>query len=231
VKWFDAGSNIYNAIVAQAPQGAYDATGNVIVETNPAVKEAFDITVEAIQAGLSAGLGAFSPEWNTGFANGQFATITCPSWMTAYIRGQAPDTAGKWDVARIPGTGGGNWGGSYLAVPTESRNQAAAVELAKWLTAPEQTAWLFKNKGNFPSAQQLWEQPDIAEFTDEFFNDAPVGKIFSESAKALRPQPLGARAGDIGNAIGNALLSVEQGTATPDEAWAQALRDIESLTS
>jgi cellobiose transport system substrate-binding protein len=231
VKWFDAGSNIYNAIVAQAPQGAYDAAGNVIVETNPAVKDAFDTTVEAIQAGQSAGLGAFSPEWNTGFSNGQFATITCPSWMTAYIRSQAPDTAGNWDVARIPGTGGGNWGGSYLAVPTESRNQAAAIELAKWLTSPEQTAWLFKNKGNFPSAQALWEQPDVAEFTDEFFNDAPVGKIFSESAKALRPQPLGPRAGDIGNAIGNALLAVEQGTATPEEAWAQALRDIESLTS
>jgi cellobiose transport system substrate-binding protein len=231
VKWFDAGSNIYNAIVAQAPQGAYDADGNVIVETNPAVKDAFDRTVEAIQAGQSASLAAFSPEWNTGFVNGQFATITCPSWMTAYIRGQAPDTAGKWDVARIPGTGGGNWGGSYLAVPTESRNQAAAIELAKWLTAPEQTAWLFKNKGNFPSAQQLWDQPDVAEFTDPFFNNAPVGQIFSQSAKALRPQPLGPRAGDIGNAIGNALLSVEQGTAAPEQAWAQALTDIESLTS
>ncbi len=231
VKWFDAGSNIYNAIVAQAPEAAYDSDGNVVVETNPAVKDAFDTTIAAIQARQSASLAAFSPEWNTGFKNGLFATITCPSWMTAYIRGQAPDTAGNWDVARIPGTGGGNWGGSYLAVPTESPNQAAAIELAKWLTAPEQTAWLFKNKGNFPSAQELWDQPDVAEFTDAFFNDAPVGKIFSESAKALRPQPLGPRAGDIGNAIGNALLSVEQGTATPEQAWEQALTDIESLTS
>jgi cellobiose transport system substrate-binding protein len=231
VKWFDAGSNIYNAIIAQAPQGSYDAAGTLIVESNPAVKAAFDTTIKAIQAGESARLGAFSPEWNTGFKNGQFATITCPSWMTAYIRGQAPDTAGKWDVARIPGTGGGNWGGSYLAVPTQGRNQAAAIELAKWLTAPEQEAWLFKNKGNFPSAQALWEQADVTGFTDPFFNNAPVGKIFSSSAKVLKPQPLGPRAGDIGNAIGNALLSVEQGNATPSDAWQKALADVKNLTS
>ena len=231
VKWFDAGSNLYNAIIAQAPFGSYDVSGNVVVETNPAVKAAFDTTIKAIQAGQSAKLGAFSPEWNTGFQKGGFATITCPSWMTSYIRGQAPDTAGKWDIARIPGTGGGNWGGSYLAVPTQSKNQEAAVELAKFLTAPEQEAWLFKNKGHFPSAQALWDQPDVANFTDAFFNNAPTGKIFSGSAKALKPQPLGPRAGDIGNAIGNALLSVEQGKATPEVAWQKAVADIKNLTA
>jgi len=230
VKWFDAASNVFNAIIAQAPQAAYDANGNVIVETNPAYKAAWDTTVKAIQAGQSANLAAFTPQWNTGFQKGTFATITCPSWMTSYIRSNAPDTKGKWDVAKVPGTGGGNWGGSYLAVPTQSKNQAAAIELAKWLTAPEQEAWLFKNKGNFPSDQALWDQPDVANFTDEFFSNAPVGQIFSASAKALNPQPLGPHAGNIGNAIGNALVSIEQGKATPDQAWAKALADIKNLT-
>ena len=230
VKWFDAGSNVFNAILAQAPQGFYDQSGNVVLTTNPDAKKAWDITVGAIKNGESAALGAFSPQWNTGFQKGQFATITCPSWMMAYIKDNAPDTNGKWDVTRVPGTGGGNWGGSYLVVPTQSKHQKEAVELAKWLTAPEQETWLFKNKGNFPSDQALWTQSDVAGYTNPFFNNAPAGKIFSESAKALKYQPLGPHAGDIGNAVGNALVSIEQGKASPDDAWSKAVADAKNIT-
>jgi cellobiose transport system substrate-binding protein len=230
VKWFDAGSNVFNAIIAQAPQGFYDEKGNVVLTTNPAVKQAYDTTITAIKAGQSAALAAFSPQWNTGFQKGQFATITCPSWMMGYIHDNAPDTKGMWDVARIPGTGGGNWGGSYLSVPTQSKHQKEAVELAKWLTAPEQETWLFKEKGNFPSVQALWSQPDVANYTNPFFNNAPAGKIFSDSAKNLKYQPLGPHAGDIGNAVGNALVSVEQGKATPEDAWNKAVADAKNIT-
>jgi cellobiose transport system substrate-binding protein len=231
VKWFDAASNVFSAIVAQSPTGFYDSSGAVVAGTNQAVKAAWDTTVAAIKSGESAQLAAFTPQWNTGFQKGQFATIMCPAWMTSYIRSNAPETAGKWNIARIPGTGGGNWGGSYLAVPKASKNVQAAVDLAKWLTAPEQQTWLFKNKGNFPSAKALWSQPDVANFKDSFFSDAPVGQIFSASQLALKPQPLGAHAGDIGNAFGNALVSIEQGKATADEAWTKALADVKNLTS
>jgi cellobiose transport system substrate-binding protein len=231
VKWFDSASNVYNAILAQAPKASYDESGKVIVESNADLKNAWNLTVNAVTAGQSAGIAAFTPAWNTGFAKGQFATVTCPSWMMAEIKNNAPDTKGKWDMATIPGTHGGNWGGSFLTVPKSGKHTKAAVELAKWLTAPEQEEWLFKNKGNFPSDVALWEKPDVAAYTDPFFSDAPIGKIFSESAKNLKPQPYGPHSGDIGNAIGNALVSVEQGKAKPDEAWNKALADVKNVTS
>ncbi len=231
VHWFDAASNVFNAIVAQAPQGEYDDQGNVVTDKNPAVKSAWDTTISGIQAGESAGLAAFTPEWNTGFQKGGFATITCPSWMMGYIKSNAKDTAGDWNVTRIPGTGGGNWGGSYLTVPKNGKHIQAAVDLAKWLTAPEQETWLFTNKGNFPSDKALWTDPAVSGFKDPFFSNAPVGQIFADSATNLKFQPLGPHAGDIGNAIGNALVSVEQGKATPDGAWAKALADVRNLTT
>ena len=40
----------------------------------------------------SAGLAAFSNDWNTGYKKGTFATVTCPAWMMGYIQGQAPKT-------------------------------------------------------------------------------------------------------------------------------------------
>ena len=62
-----------------------------------------------------------------------------------------------------------------------------------------------------------------------FFSDAPAGKIFSGSAKSLQPQVLGPHAGDIGNAVGNALVSIEQGKAKPDEVLTAAKGGYSSI--
>ena len=51
--------------------------------------------MQAIQAHESAGLAAFSNDWNTGYKKGTFATVTCPAWMMGYIQGQAPEVEGQ----------------------------------------------------------------------------------------------------------------------------------------
>ncbi|WP_328911980.1 MULTISPECIES: ABC transporter substrate-binding protein [unclassified Streptomyces] len=227
-KWFDAGSNVFSAMTAQDAQAFYDADGKVIATTNPSVKTAFDAVSGAIKDGESAGIAAFTPAWDTGFRKSQFATVTCPAWMSYEFKANPPTDGGTWDMASIPG-GGGNWGGSYLTVPTQGKHIDAAVDLAKWLTAPAQEAWLFKTKGFFPSDQALWSQPDIANLTDSMFNSAPTGKLFSDSAKNLNPQPLGPHGADIGNIYGNGLVSVEQGKASPDKAWSNSNAEIKNI--
>ncbi|WP_181442103.1 extracellular solute-binding protein [Streptomyces tateyamensis] len=228
VRWFDSGGNLFSAVIAQAPQGFYDSTGKPVVTQNPAVKDAFDLVAGAIKDGESAGIQAFTPAWDTGFQKSQFATVACPAWMSYEFKTNPPADGGKWDLTRIPG-GGGNWGGSYLTVPKSGKHTKAAVDLAKWLTAPDQEAKLFKEKGYFPSDRALWSQPDIADHTEPLFNDAPTGKIFSQSAKDLKPQPLGAHGAEIGTALGNALTAVEQGKADAGTAWKQALGDIANI--
>ena len=84
-------------------------------------------------------LAPFSPEWNAGFTNGNFAVLACPAWMLGHIKNTAgADNMGKWDIAAIPG-GGGNWGGSWLAVPTQSKYPAAAAKLAETVTRVQLT--------------------------------------------------------------------------------------------
>jgi cellobiose transport system substrate-binding protein len=143
-----------------------------------------------------------------------------------YIQANAADTKGKWDIASIPG-GSGNWGGSYVTVPSQGKHTDAAVELAKWLTAPEQNVKLFTTIGNFPSQQSTWSQPDVADFTSEFFNNAPAGKIFPKSLENAPVQVLGPQSGVIGTTFAGALNSVEQGT-DPGEAWDKAMSDIKA---
>jgi cellobiose transport system substrate-binding protein len=225
--FFDGVAVIYRSILGQQPVGIYDGD-KVVVETNPGVKKAWDQTVKALQLGLSAKIEAWTPDWNAGFAKGTFATIACPSWMMAMIQEQAKEHAGKWDIAAIPG-GGGNWGGSYLTLPKQGKNVKEAAELAKWLTAPAQQAKVFRTKGNFPSTVTLYKDPVITDFKNPFFNNAPVGLIFSKSVTEMVPQYIGPKAGDINTAIINGLNRISEGKQTPDESWAQVLKDVKAL--
>jgi cellobiose transport system substrate-binding protein len=229
VNFFDSGSNVYNAIIGQATPAYYDASGKVIVATNPRVKAAWDLTMLGIANGESAGFAAFSNDWNTGYKKGSFATVTCPAWMMGYIQGQAPATKGKWDIAATPGTGG-NWGGSYLAVPKQSKNAALAADLVKFLTSPASEAYVFKQTGNLPSQPALLKSKAVAGFKNPFFSNAPVGQIFANSALRLKPQIIGPQQGAIQTAASNAIQRVEQKKQSPAKSWAQFLKDVKAVT-
>jgi cellobiose transport system substrate-binding protein len=226
--FMDSASGYYNAIIGQSESQYYDEDGNPIYDTNPAVKDAWDLSVQAIQAGLTAKLKQFDQPWNQAFANGRFATIACPAWMIGYIKGQAGDaSSGKWDVASIPG-GGGNWGGSYLSIPSASEHQQEAYELIKWLTAPEQQVKMWTQAQHFPSSSTAAEDDAVAAATDEYFSNAPVGELFKESADNLTVAVLGPKDGVIKDTISNGLLRVDQQGEDPDTAWQKTMDDIES---
>ncbi|SDR29349.1 ABC transporter substrate-binding protein [Thermostaphylospora chromogena] len=227
--FFDGGPQIFNAMIGQAEVGYYDTNDNVVVATNPAVRQAYDAVLKAVEEGQSAKLVGSSPAWNTGFTKSQFATIACPAWMLAKIQDQAKEFAGQWDVAAIPG-GGGNWGGSYLTVPAQGKHIKEAVALIEWLTAPEQQIKVFKKHGILPSTVETYDNPEVKGFKHEFFNNAPIGEIFTTAARNLKPQYQGPRAGDIQTAIRDAIHRVEQGKQSGQESWDQMLRDVERIT-
>ena len=226
--FMDSASGYYNAIIGQSETQYYDEDGNPIYDSNPAVKDAWDLAVQAIQADLTAKLKQFDQPWNQAFANGRFATIACPAWMIGYIKGQAGDSgSGKWDVAPIPG-GGGNWGGSYLAIPAASKHQQEAYELIKWLTAPEQQVKMWTQAQHFPSSSTAAEDDAVAAATDEYFSNAPVGELFKQSAENLTVATLGPKDGVIKDTISNGLLRIDQQGEDPDTAWQKTMDDIES---
>ncbi|MEU3609824.1 extracellular solute-binding protein [Streptomyces sp. NPDC035033] len=222
--WLDSVGSLFSIMIGQEKERFYDASGALIWETNPALKAAWDASVEASDAGLSAKLDQWSPQWNQAFAAGSFATIPCPAWMLGYIKGQAGETGkGKWDVAALPG-GAGNWGGSYLAVPRAAENKKEAYELIKWLTAPEQQAKVFAKQGNFPSSTGAIAE--VADTEDPYFNGAPIGKIFGDAAKAAPVQVLGVHDQNISQQITNALSEVERKGLAPEKAWENAKKGV-----
>lgn len=226
--FFESSGNMFRAMVEQADEGVYDREDNLVVESNPAIGQAWDLTVEAIEAGMSNRLQAWTPEWNAGFNEGTFATIICPAWMTSYIETNAPDSAGLWDIATVPG-GAGNMGGSHLVLPSQGEHPEEAYAFIEWLTAPEQQLKVFESTGNFPSTPELYEDPALTGLTKTYFNDAPVGQIFTAAAQAVEPQYQGPLQGDVLATIGQGLGRIEDGSQTPEEAWSQVLGDLESF--
>jgi cellobiose transport system substrate-binding protein len=226
--WADAAGGIYDAMTSQLAVKNYDKDGKLIFDSNPDLRSRFDTAAKAAQAGLTAKLEQFAdPGWDQGFSSGSYATIACPSWMIGYIKGKAGDGgSGKWNITSLPGGAGGNWGGSYLAIPESSQHKTEAAELISWLTAPEQQARLFEKVGNFPSTKDGIAK--VSGTTDPYFNNAPIGKIFSDSANAAPVQILGAQDGVIKNEVSQALLSVETAGVTPDAAWATAVNNVKN---
>ncbi|WOX21016.1 extracellular solute-binding protein [Streptomyces solicathayae] len=226
--WLDSVGSLFTVMIGQEKERYYNASGDLVYDSNPAVKTAWDTSVRAARDGLSAKLDQWSPQWNQAFAAGSFATLPCPAWMLGYIKGQAGDSGkGKWDVAKLPG-GAGNWGGSYLTVPRAAKHKKEAYQLIAWLTAPEQQAKLFRKQGNFPSSTGAIDA--IADATDPYFSGAPIGQIFGEAAKAAPVQVLGVHDKNVADQITNALSEVERKGTAPDKAWSNARKGVANAT-
>jgi cellobiose transport system substrate-binding protein len=221
----DAANSVYNVVLGQASEQYLNENGELIADKNPAVKRAYDIATKMAQDGLTAKIAQWSPEWGAGMNNGDFAVQMAPAWMMGFMKGNAPDSAGKWDAAAMP-EGSGNWGGSFLAVPKESKHPEEAYKLIAHILSPEKQLELFKSNGNFPSTPAIYDDEAIQSFTDDFFSGAPVGKIFAEAAKKVTPVYYGPKYTIVNVPIGNAISEVERNNANPEDAWKAAIEQI-----
>ncbi|MGP3950239.1 ABC transporter substrate-binding protein [Streptomyces sp. 7N604] len=224
----DAAGGVYNAAVSGNAERYYDKSGKLIYKDSPAVKEAWDLAMEVVDGKMTAKLKQFDKTWDQAYANGRFATVSCPPWMLGYIKEKAGDKAeDQWDVAPAPKPA--NWGGSFLSVPEAARNKDEAVKLAAWLTAPEQQAKLFEKQASFPSSQAAYDLPAVAGAKHEYFDDAPIGRIFADAAKGIPTLVVGEKDLAIQTAITDVgVLQVEQQGKTPDQGWDAALKNIDN---
>jgi cellobiose transport system substrate-binding protein len=229
--WFDSTSQIFNAMQNQLDEGYLTKDNELAIESNKDIKANFDQVTAAGNRGQTAKLVAFSEEWNTGFKQSAFATKTCPSWMLGVVEEHSgPEHKGHWAVTDAFPDGGGNWGGSFLAVPKQSEHPKEAAELAAWLTAPEQQMKAFQKTGNFPSQVEAMKSPELLATTNDYFGGVNIGQLFGTMAEKVgQAQYKGPGDGQIQeNAMSPALQAVEQGKS-PEEGWQQAVDAAEKI--
>jgi len=229
--WFDSAGATYQGMINQVENAYEEDNGEVLGIDHDTVTDIYnDVLTASVDEDLSAHLLQWSDDWAAGFQTGAFATQLCPGWMLGVIEGNAAGVTG-WDVADVFPGGGGNWGGSYLTVPTQTEHPEEAKALAAWLTAPEQQIKAFKAKGTFPSQVDALESEDLLGTTNEFFNEAPTGQILANRAEAITASPYkGANYFAIHTTVSDALTRVDvDQTDDAASSWQKALDAYSAL--
>jgi cellobiose transport system substrate-binding protein len=225
VKFTDNIGNIYTQVNAQSEKIYFDPNENFIGEDpSSSIKKAWDLAVKASQMGLLANVGTFSSEWNAAANNGKIASFVGAVWCKEILMQAAPDTAGKWRVARAPG-GDGNNGGSFLAIMSTSKYPQEAFDVIKWLQNPENQITGFKEMNLFPSAKKALDS-DVMKQKEDFFGGQVTGEIFSESARNVKPSFFGTKFANVNGIVSRELSSVAIQGKDPNQALQDALSRI-----
>lgn len=216
--FIDSANSVLQGMVNQLEIAYEETDGSIVATENADIKAAYEaVTSKAVP--ISAYSGQWSEDWFASLAGGEFAVMLCPGWMLGVISGNAADTTG-WDIADAFPGGGGNWGGSYLTVPANGANVEAASQLAAWLTSPETQMKAFANAGTFPSQVEALESAELAEATNEYFNNAPTGEILTSRAEAIEVATFkGPKYFQFHDALQNAVTRVFDGLEDADTSW------------
>ena len=91
---------------------------------------------------------------------------------------------------------------------------------------------VFKKIGSFPSTLDAYDDPQVKSQVNEYFNNAPVGEIFVNRARAvILKQHKGPREGEINQVFSAALARVDDRKQQADAALRQALDDAEKAAN
>jgi cellobiose transport system substrate-binding protein len=223
--WFDSSTRIFAAMHDQLPVGYFDENDELVIDSTDHVETNWGRVTGVIGGGQSAELVPFTSEWNDGLRTGAFATVLAPPWALGLIEHlSGPLNKGKWALSEVFPGGGGNWGGTYLAVAQGTGHPEDAAALAAWLTAPEQQLRVFDSAGTFPGQVEALASAELLATGNEYFGDVETGRLYATLASKV-PTPHYRTRHDSRiheEAITPALLAVEGGTP-PDQAWQQAV--------
>lgn len=196
------------------------------------VKEAFDYAVRLNELGIIGKFEMWSPEWANAVNTGEFAAELGAGWLKGWMEGNAPDAVGKWKVATLPTDFAANWGGSYIAVPSETKHAQEAYDFIEWLVSPENQLKSFQSHGLFPSATAVYDMDEFKSNADEFFGGQASAPVFAEAAQDINGIPYkGEKYFPIHNEILNALKNIQNEGADPEKEWEAAVKRAQDLLS
>ncbi len=145
--------------------------------------------------------------------------------VSGYYDAGSGDASTGWDFADVMPGGSANWGGSFLGVPT-SRSTRRPPQLALWLAA---RAAGRRSRRPVRSRALEAQERSVADSTNAFFNDAPVGEIFAPFAGRRRPGEGFRGLGHPGQRLRPVLDQISQGETDGDAAWAAAMDLLNQL--
>ena len=166
-----------------------DGTKVSINMDDPAIMKVSEYWGDLIERDIVASDPGFTNDWYRSFAKGIYATWPTAAWGPVFLEGVAGESKGKWRAAPLPqweegADASSNWGGSTLAVTTQSEYAEEAAELAMWLTHDPKPTELYTTKQFlFPVLNDLLDSPEFRNRKFDFYGGQAVNSIFVEASK------------------------------------------------
>lgn len=226
-----ANTDIYGAVYRQQGEGYKE--GNKILIEEKATRP-FQLASQYHEQKLDANIAWWGAEWQTGLKDNAFAGMVIAAWMQGGLTRDQPDLVGKWRVVRAPESNY-NWGGSFVAIPEQSKNKEAAWEFVKWACcSAEGQNVMFKQTGVFPAYKPAWQDP-LYDAPVDFFGGQRAFRIWAEigdNIPAILRTPDDLQLDDI---VGAELTKVMEEGKDPvqaaKDAEAEALKRVDGATA
>jgi len=234
IPWTNFMPTVATAAINQLPAAFENPeTGNPTnLADNTAMHDLFMKMAAGIEDGLAAGIDPWSTDFPAGLQQRAFATVIFPAWFA----GRFQESAGSiddWRIAEVFPEGGGNWGGSFAAVPATGDNIYWATQLADFLTSPESATELFIFGGPFPSQIESLSDPALTSAENPTFGNQRLGAIFANLASRTDTEAVTGFRGEnyagIQGMVLNALTRVQDRVESPQAAWDSLLGEFNSM--
>jgi trehalose/maltose transport system substrate-binding protein len=208
-----------------------DANGKVTLN-NPKAVEAVKLAASWIDNIAPRGVLNYAEEEARGaFQSGN--AVFMRNWPYAWALANSKDSPvkGKVGVAALPkggpeGKRTGTLGGWHLAVNKHSRNAKAAVDLAQYLTGPEEQKRAALVASLNPTIKRLYEDQEILK-ANPFFGD--LRETFT-SAVARPSRVTGEKYNQVSSEFRNAVHATLSGQGTAEANLQRAERTLERLS-
>jgi multiple sugar transport system substrate-binding protein len=227
----NANVDIYGAVYRQEGEG-WQQGNKILIEEK--MLRPLQLAVQARKAGIDANIEWWGADWAAGMKANAIAGMVIAAWQQNGIQLNHPDTIGKWRVIHAPEKNY-NWGGSFVAIPEQSKNKEAAWKFIQWACcSAEGQNLLFKKSGIFPAYKPAWQDP-LYDAPVDFYGGQRAYKIWAEIADnipAIPRTPNDVQLDDITNAERDKALKEGKDPAQAvKDAEAEALKRLEGVTA
>ncbi|MEO7588280.1 MAG: extracellular solute-binding protein [Arachnia sp.] len=212
---------LFDTIWKQSGKGFIDEN-NVFIGGEDHIRQAWDTAVKGLKAGIVASLESNTADTAAAVNAGKLPADFGASWHLADLIVDAPETTGKWHVCEHPGDATNN-GGSFLTIPEGAKDPAASFELIKFILDPQNQAYEYQDKGNFPSTPASYDMPELTGPV-EFLGGQVAADVFGAAAKTVRPLYQNANEDTVNAPFYAEIDLVEASGKDPNKAWDDAVK-------
>jgi multiple sugar transport system substrate-binding protein len=149
--------------------------------------ECLNAVIEMRKSGLDMDVDMWATEAYAGFDNGAIVSVITGGWYGGFLKDSIdPDGSGNWRATYLPGgIRGMNIGGSFCAIPEQSKHKEEAWAFLEYMLATKKGQNdMFEAIDYFPSYIPAWDDA-IYESTDPYFGGQKTRALWKEMGADL----------------------------------------------